>query len=72
MTVGNKTYDFNGWSDGGAQTHTITTPSANQTITATYKRRKGRVAAGDTEAVRTQNDPFIDDRRDTPVASARP
>lgn len=42
ITVGNKTYDFTGWSDGGAQTHTITTPTANQTITATYKRRKGR------------------------------
>jgi len=42
VTVGNKTYDFTGWSDGGAQTHTITTPAANQTITATYQRRKGR------------------------------
>lgn len=42
ITVGNKTYDFTGWSDGGAQTHTITTPSTNQTITASYKRRKGR------------------------------
>lgn len=42
ITVGNKTYDFTGWSDGGAQSHTITTPASNQTITATYKRRKGR------------------------------
>ena len=42
VTVGNKTHDFTSWSDGGAQTHTITTPATNQTITATYKRRKGR------------------------------
>ena len=42
ITVGNKTYDFTRWSDGGAQTHTIATPTANQTITATYTRRKGR------------------------------
>ncbi|MBK5297311.1 MAG: hypothetical protein JJE40_09140 [Vicinamibacteria bacterium] len=42
ITVGNKIYDFTGWSDGGAQTHTITTPTSNQTITASYKRRKGR------------------------------
>jgi glucose/arabinose dehydrogenase len=41
-TVGNKTYDFIGWSDGGALSHTITTPSTNQTITANYQRRKGR------------------------------
>jgi hypothetical protein len=42
ITVGNKTSDFTSWSDGGAQTHTVTTPAADQTITATYKRRKGR------------------------------
>jgi len=42
ITVGNKTYDFTAWSDGGAQTHTITTPASNQTFTASYKRRKGR------------------------------
>jgi len=42
ITVGNKTYDFTSWSDGGAQTHTITTPASNQTITASYRRRKGR------------------------------
>lgn len=42
ITIGNKTYDFTRWSDGGAQTHTVATPSANQTITATYTRRKAR------------------------------
>lgn len=33
-------YEFRAWSDGGAQTHTIVTPSAATTFTATY--RKGR------------------------------
>jgi glucose/arabinose dehydrogenase len=42
ITVGNRTYDFTSWSDSGAQTHVITTPATNQTITANYKRRKGR------------------------------
>ena len=42
IVVGNKTYDFVSWSDGFAQEHVITTPAANQTYTATYKRRKGR------------------------------
>jgi glucose/arabinose dehydrogenase len=46
ITVGNKTYDFIGWSDGGAQTHTIITPASNQTITASYKRRKGSPVGG--------------------------
>jgi glucose/arabinose dehydrogenase len=30
------TYNFSGWSDGGAATHTISTPLANTTYTATY------------------------------------
>ena len=29
-------YQFDGWSDGGAQTHTITTPAANSTYTAYF------------------------------------
>ena len=33
-------YDFRSWSDGGAQTHTIATPSVTTTLSATY--RKGR------------------------------
>ena len=35
-TVGGTTYAFVSWSDGGAATHVITTPSANTTLTATY------------------------------------
>jgi hypothetical protein len=29
-------YQFLSWSDGGAATHTITTPTTNSTYTATY------------------------------------
>ena len=42
QTAAPKTYDFQSWSDGGAQTHTISTPAANTTITATYTRRRGQ------------------------------
>ena len=33
---GGTTYTFGSWSDGGAQQHTITVPSTDQTYTATY------------------------------------
>jgi glucose/arabinose dehydrogenase/chitodextrinase len=36
QTIGSTTYSFLSWSDGGAQTHDIVTPSAAQTITATF------------------------------------
>jgi hypothetical protein len=36
------TYEFRSWSDRGAQTHTITTPTSNATITASYWKRKTR------------------------------
>ena len=36
QTIGGTTYKFASWSDGGAQTHTIAVPDANQTYTATY------------------------------------
>ena len=32
------TYFFTSWSDGGAQSHTITAPSVNTTYTATYRK----------------------------------
>jgi glucose/arabinose dehydrogenase len=35
-----KNYGFVSWSDGGAQTHSILTPSVNTTYTATYVRSK--------------------------------
>jgi glucose/arabinose dehydrogenase len=36
-----KDYVFDRWSDGGAATHTITTPTANTTYTAFFTRVKG-------------------------------
>ncbi|MDI2128180.1 LamG-like jellyroll fold domain-containing protein [Yinghuangia seranimata] len=37
QTVGGKTYEFVSWSDGGAQSHNVTMPAANTTLTATYR-----------------------------------
>ncbi len=37
QTSGSSSYAFQGWSDGGAALHTISTPSANTTYTATYQ-----------------------------------
>jgi len=39
QTVGGITYDFQSWSDGGAATHSISTPSAPTTYTATFVAR---------------------------------
>jgi hypothetical protein len=36
--VNNSTYYFIGWSDGGAQSHTIVAPAANATYTASYRK----------------------------------
>jgi glucose/arabinose dehydrogenase/PKD repeat protein len=35
----NGSYVFQSWSDGGAQSHTITAPAVNTTYTATYRKR---------------------------------
>jgi glucose/arabinose dehydrogenase len=40
QTVSGRTYRFKSWSDGGAQTHTITTPSVNTTYTARFLKSK--------------------------------
>ena len=37
QTVGGRTYEFVSWSDGGARVHTVSTPSASTTYTATYR-----------------------------------
>lgn len=37
QTAGTTTYEFASWSDGGAATHNISTPSAATTYTATYR-----------------------------------
>jgi glucose/arabinose dehydrogenase len=39
QTAGHSTYTFASWSDGGAQSHTITAPATNTTYTATYRKR---------------------------------
>jgi glucose/arabinose dehydrogenase len=36
-----QTYDFTGWSDGGARQHTITVPPVNSTLTASYIAASG-------------------------------
>jgi glucose/arabinose dehydrogenase len=41
QSVGSTTYEFRSWSDRGAQTHMITTPSTATTFTASYWKRKG-------------------------------
>jgi hypothetical protein len=41
QTLAGKTYAFSGWSDAGAATHTITTPAANNTYTATFVETTG-------------------------------
>ena len=41
QTVGGTTYEFVSWSDGGAQSHTIPTPAADTTYTATYREVAG-------------------------------
>jgi glucose/arabinose dehydrogenase len=42
QVVGTKVYVFSAWSDGGAATHTIATPAADTTYTATYVELPGR------------------------------
>jgi PKD repeat protein len=37
QTKGSKTYTFSSWSDGGAQTHTITAPASATTYTARFR-----------------------------------
>jgi PKD repeat protein len=37
QSKGSKTYRFQSWSDGGAQTHNLTAPATNQTYTARFR-----------------------------------
>jgi hypothetical protein len=37
QAVGGTSYEFVSWSDGGAASHTVSTPTANTTYTATYR-----------------------------------
>jgi hypothetical protein len=46
QTQGGTTYQFVSWSDGGGATHTISTPAANTTYTATYQASAVPVGLG--------------------------
>ena len=43
---GGTTYEFVSWSDGGAASHSVTTPAANTTYTATYRVVTGGTGTG--------------------------
>jgi len=65
QTSGGKTYSFGSWTDGGTATHTITTPNANTTYSATLTETSG--FSGEyydnmdfTGLVTTRSDPSID------------
>jgi carbohydrate binding protein with CBM4/9 domain len=49
-TVGNVTYVFDHWSDGGAAVHQISTPVADTTYTATYVARTNLLKNGGFES----------------------
>ena len=40
--INRSNYSFSGWSDGGAQTHEISTPEVDSDYLATYRRKGGR------------------------------
>jgi glucose/arabinose dehydrogenase len=45
QTVSGTTWVFASWSDGGAATHTISTPLANTTYTATFAKARARITS---------------------------
>jgi glucose/arabinose dehydrogenase len=46
QTSGGTAYEFVSWSDGGAASHTVSTPAANTTYTATYRVATGTPVNG--------------------------
>lgn len=50
QAAGDTIYDFVGWSDGGAVTHTIATPDVDTTYTAIYQPRAGAATGPDPTA----------------------
>jgi hypothetical protein len=42
QAIASTNYEFRGWSDHGSLTHTITTPAANTTFTALFRKAKNR------------------------------
>ena len=51
QVMGGITYEFAGWSDGGAASHTLTVPAAETTLTATYLPVGGNPARCGTSAL---------------------
>jgi hypothetical protein len=47
QTVSDMTYQFRSWSDRGAETHVIVTPSRGTTFTATFHAHRAAVASAD-------------------------
>ena len=56
QTVGGVTYTFTGWSDGGAVSHTLPTPAANTTYTATFTATAGVIGPSGTGLIGTYFD----------------
>src|SRR5262249_19100978 len=50
QTIGGQAMTFSSWSDGGAKSHVITTPSSDSTFTATFKKGSGGGGAKSYEA----------------------
>jgi len=50
QTLNGTSYAFQGWSDGGAATHTITAPTSNATYTATYQAQTSGCTGGQYQA----------------------
>jgi glucose/arabinose dehydrogenase/PKD repeat protein len=48
FTSGGTTYEFAGWSDGGARAHNITIPSSDATLTALYQPQSASAFEGET------------------------
>ena len=47
QTKGKQTYTFTSWSDGGAQSHTITAPATAATYTAKFSQKSGPAGSAD-------------------------
>jgi glucose/arabinose dehydrogenase len=58
QAVNGVTYDFVSWSDGGAQTHTIVTPTTATTYTANFAARAAMSASGTTGSISAKPNPF--------------
>lgn len=57
QTLGGTNYSFSSWSDGGAQTHTVTATAAPQTFTATYGISAGPVVWNSWDVVTQSGSP---------------